>query len=424
MDNLFTLEGLASLNGIRLLREYTGPIKVDYNAQLALKTRAMKIAPIATKLLITPAVREIMEDMKKLEISESTMFKIAHVGCSVSAPMTGTMLLTNIPEGADESKIQATCTTPLPKPLMTVRDGTQLTTEVSSARSQGDDDWERILGDDQLGYSGITFMIASLFRLITKEPEAYLRSLPRIKITYQAFYGGSSSAVSFFNPSVEALSMISQGFRTFRHVVAGIIYRVSNAEKTLLPGSKGYQVLQFLMFPHLQYTGMRAYPMIQQIMAKCTLLTRAETLDWLTTEDTKDAIRMVSHIATTYDVPSGKNQRDCLWKYARHLNEGYFLDLQSKRNKELLANLAALHKQLGLDSSNTSASTDNIAILRNCSVLKENAKRFADTFIQCYRSISAESGKLGSNAKRLSERRAAMHASTSISNQDKEPMET
>ncbi|KAI8022132.1 nucleoprotein [Camellia lanceoleosa] len=136
---------------------------------------------------------------------------------------------------------------------------------------------------------------------------------------------------------------------------------------------------------------MSAYQMFVELIHKLTLMKPAQILTRLRIPETEDCIDEVARICISFDWPSHKQGSipSRFWRYARMVDPGYFLKLQSKSNVLAVAILSELcYKYCSTDHR-------NMVVLANQDQIKKEAAKFVDDFEFDYDMLQLKSPKGG-----------------------------
>ncbi|KAL7188042.1 hypothetical protein ACSBR1_037979 [Camellia fascicularis] len=213
---------------------------------------------------------------------------------------------------------------------------------------------------------------------ITKSVDNYMRSMDRIAKGFSSFYKTSSFTVKSFKPSICELSVIKDGLSSCVDIKNTLVNHVAYADTRYQYDSDRTKLglLRFVIVQHLELTGMSAYQMFVEVIHKLTLMTTESFLAPLRIPKTEDCIDEIGRICMSFDRPSHKQGSipSRFWRYARIVDLGYFLKLQSKSNILAVAILSELCYRY------CHADNRNMVVLANQDQIKKDAAKFVDDF--------------------------------------------
>jgi hypothetical protein len=375
----------------------TGPTEVTYTAASLItanyKYRELTVVPDNDIKSLGVSVIKALEDRK---VSEDILIKMCRLALSLKAG-NGESVFT-LPAVTFASKVTAAPNTatfvPSPSDVSGATDYLNVATGKSSASSsQGKKSISDLADKDENHLTSIPYIMCSFLRLMIKPPSAWSNAIGAIKTQYGVFYGTTSKFVTGFPADQDVATVVKNAFDTFKPVVNYLAYTAGVTDKAHTTNSKEHGMFVYFMGQHLSYSGMHAYPMTIELMIKCKGISPAQFLTFLDVEETHDALKEIHRIATTLDAPSStaRASRDFLWKYARIIDEGFFLKLQNKRNKEFLYGLAILHERNGLVTNSQYAKPTNMAVLKNQDSLRTDAEEYANLFMFLYKKAIGQS---------------------------------
>lgn len=369
-----------------------GPTEVPYTLErLKADNVNVRITRCEHAAIVT-SVKKIIKDLNEKTFTEKSLLDLISLALALRTKeeeevfsLPNEMYYT-LDEGAVNS------TTPVPSSFGDVNSQIEMLTTIMGRTSEMHvtpaNDYEETIQHDGAIYKAGPYWACSFLRLLTKEPEGWRRAMGAIKTQFGTFYGMASSFITGYEPIISHAQQVKTAMDTFRRVSRIIVSVAATTEKQVVPNSKCHHMLIYFMSQHLSFTGMSTYPMITSILHKMRGMPPPIILSLLTIEENRPALRMYYDIATTRDAPSDsdRSKRDFMWKYARLVNEGFFLTLQNKRNVELLYGLVILSKKLGLASSGSYSDPENMAVLVGKQSIKDDAAEFAEAVYTLYKS--------------------------------------
>ncbi|UTQ11535.1 N [Cereal chlorotic mottle virus] len=388
----------------------TGPSEVTYSAATLItsnyKYRPLEALSDAEIKTIGVTAIKALEDKK---VSEAVLVQICRLALSLKASNGEKVFVAPSVSFASKEETTPKSDTFVPSPADT-RGATDYlsvaTGKSSSSASQSKKTVSTLASEDPNYATSIPYIMSSFIRLIVKPATAWSNAIGAIKTQYGVFYGTTSKFVTGFPADPDMAVVVKNAFDTFKPIVNYLAYVAGVTDKAQNSNSKEHGMFVYFMGQHLSFSGMHAYPMTIELMLKCKGISPALFLTFLDVEETTEAVKEIHRIATTYDAPSStaRGSRDFLWKYARIIDEGFFLKLQNKKNKEFLFSLAILHEKMGLISNNQYAKPTNMMILKNQEGLRADAEEFANLFIFLYKKAVGQ----GEGAAPISKLRAQM----------------
>nr|DAZ90657.1 TPA_asm: nucleocapsid protein [Asplenium virus 1] len=214
-----------------------------------------------------------------------------------------------------------------------------------------------IIENDELHLAqGITYISASLIRLITKESINYSKAIPHLMMNFYKFYK-KQFPIGNFSVNSRCLEVLRSMYQTdsrLKNSTTGLLYYYDE-----LSTHKG--LCRMLYEQHLSYTGLHAFPLFIQAVAK-THLTPSELLSALDCRKTRKSLLVISLLINDYEVKPNEERSRRTYKYARIWDPEMFSSLQTKNCTELVCILAYLNKMVGTQGAGNIL---DIAMVRN-----------------------------------------------------------
>nr|QCS90257.1 nucleoprotein [Maize mosaic nucleorhabdovirus] len=215
--------------------------------------------------------------------------------------------------------------------------------------------------DAEVKMKAISFLCCTLLRLSVKEPSHIMQAINSIRQRFGSLYGVSSPTLNSVTFNRSQLSRIKQGIETYPSARGTVFYYTRYADVTHGYTTKEYGICRFLLFQHLELEGMHIYKMLLALLGEWSTVPIGLLLTWIRNPRSKLAINEIVKIVKELDKP----EVDKGWKYARMVNNTFFLDLSSRRNTYLCAVLASLNKKNVPQGSGEYADPTNIAVIKN-----------------------------------------------------------
>ncbi|AAT66750.1 N [Maize fine streak virus] len=339
--------------------------------------------------------KTVLTKLSDKKITEKTLFDMCRIALSLKAPNGQDVF--KIPTvtfaGAKTGGQDDTNLVPVPSDTSKTTEYLQTVTSKSSTSQATQKKSLSTYVDNDANYeTAIPYFLCSFLRLIVKQPESWRRAFGDIKEQYGKFYGKTSNLITNAEDDLSIASVVKVAFDTFKPIVNFIAYVAGETDKGLSPNTKEHGMFTYFVGQHLSFVGMHVYPMVAELMQKCKGIKQDLFLTFLDVDETKESVKEICRIMTTYDAPSQTDRasRDFLWKYARVIDEGFFLKLQNKKNKEFLYGLALIHEKMGLVRSVSYAKPTNMAILQNQDGLRADAEEYANLFVFLYKKATGQ----------------------------------
>nr|AYN79141.1 nucleocapsid protein [maize Iranian mosaic virus] len=209
--------------------------------------------------------------------------------------------------------------------------------------------------------AAIAFLSCTLMRLAIKEPKHIMDAMTNIRSRYGSLYGRSSPFLNSVTFNLSQLSRIKQGLETYAVARGTLFYYTRHADSTYTYTTPSYGICRYLLFQHLELEGMHIYKMLLALQTEWATVPMRLLLTWIRNPRSKLAVLEIVKILTNWD----KANVDKGWKYARLVNNTFFLNLSSRRNTYLCAVLAALNKKFVPQGTGDYVNPNNIAVIKN-----------------------------------------------------------
>ncbi|KAK8520324.1 hypothetical protein V6N13_031219 [Hibiscus sabdariffa] len=193
----------------------------------------------------------------------------------------------------------------------------------------------------------MSYICASVLRLVTKSDQSYLKSWEHITRSFNTCYRKDFPV--FFKPDAICVRAIRD------RIHANLILKYSVAP--FLVGMRDLNEIdqgmcKMLFEQHLAFTGMHAYPLMMKCVEKLSLST-SEVAAVLRYPVTEKALKTIQYIRSHYEFPETPEEKamaskGSLWKYARIFYDNRFDGIQTKNCPYLVAILARAAKKLGV----------------------------------------------------------------------------
>lgn len=351
----------------------------NFDLEDVLKKEYVRIKSYTDQTLVLQDWKKVQQSIKE-GISEESLYLLMSMACHLPNPEDGLPLLADhYPNSTLFSQSKLRSTNPIRKvPRI----------QPSREANQGRED-----DDDNVGAKAACYLSANLMKLITKSVDNYMRSMDRIAKGFFSFYKTSSFTVESFKPSIRELSVIKHGLSSCVDIKNTLVNHVAYADTRYQYDSDQTKLglLRFVIVQHLELTGMSAYRMFVEVIHKLPLMTTGPFLARLRIPETEDCIDEIGRICMSFDRPSHKQGSipSRFWRYARIVDPGYFLKLQSKSNILAVAILSELcYRYCYTDNR-------NMVVLANQDQIKKDAAKFVDDFKFDYDMLRLKSANTG-----------------------------
>ncbi|AZP55470.1 nucleocapsid protein [Morogoro maize-associated virus] len=248
--------------------------------------------------------------------------------------------------------------------------------------------------DAEIKAKAISFLCCALLRLSVKEPSHIMSAITSIRQRFGSLYGLSSNMLNTVQFTRQQLSRIKQGIETYPAARGTIFYYIRYADTQYSNSDKSYGVCRFLLFQHLELEGMHIYKMLLALLTEWSTVPIGLLLTWIRNPKSALAVAEIKNIVTNYDKPS----LDKSWKYARMVDNTFFLNIASRRNVYMCALLASLNKKHVPQGSGDYADPRNIAVIKTMDAAIKNQVAIDVTLVErIYEKylVSAGSGEAG-----------------------------
>ncbi|UTQ50619.1 MAG: nucleocapsid [Tomato alphanucleorhabdovirus 1] len=275
------------------------------------------------------------------------------------------------------------------------------------------------LNTDDVAVSG-PYICMALLRLVAKTVESFQRSLPTLKSSFGRFYGFQSQAVNSFAPPTQSLMQIIQGLDTYTAASQTLSWMLGQAETTIPRSDKNHGFMRYLIYQHAEMRGMQVYKMLLTTLAGLPAITPAKFLRAIEIPDAVTTIKTIVDIVQKLDLPP-ERVTDHHWKYAKYVDQSYFVNLSASRNTKFIYLIACIMEKEGLVTGPSYANPKNIKVLE---AIKNNPstsayfEKMADNFHLVYEGMESLSGEGVGVVMRMSNphrpmKRPAQEATTS-----------
>ncbi|UPG17077.1 nucleocapsid protein [Alphanucleorhabdovirus physostegiae] len=239
------------------------------------------------------------------------------------------------------------------------------------------------------------YICMALLRLIAKTVESFQRSLTTLKANFGRFYGVQSQAVNDFAPPTQSLMQIIQGLDTYTAASQTLSWMLGQAETTVPRSDKNHGFMRYLIYQHAEMRGMQVYKMLLTTLAGLPAITPAKFLRAIEIPDAVTTIKTIVNIVQKLDLPP-ERVIDYHWKYAKYVDQSYFVNLSASRNAKFIYLIACIMEKEGLVTGPAYANPKNIKVLE---ALKNNPstsayfEKMADNFHMVYEGLEGLSGE-------------------------------
>nr|CDK85657.1 Nucleoprotein [Eggplant mottled dwarf virus] len=239
------------------------------------------------------------------------------------------------------------------------------------------------------------YICMALLRLVAKTVESFQRSLPTLKSSFGRFYGVQSQAVNSFSPPTRSLIQIIQGLDTYTAASQTLSWMLGQAESTIPRSDKNHGFMRYLIYQHAEMRGMQVYKMLLTTLAGLPAITPAKFLRAIEIPDAVTTIKTIVDIVKKLDLPP-ERVVDHHWKYAKYVDQSYFVNLSASRNTKFIYLIACIMEKEGLITGPAYANPKNIKVLES---IKNNPstsayfERMADNFHMVYEGLESLSGE-------------------------------
>ncbi|DBA36855.1 TPA_asm: N [Celery gammacytorhabdovirus 1] len=223
------------------------------------------------------------------------------------------------------------------------------------------------------------FLAAYLMRLLVKDANNIVASLPSMKNRFESFYGPSRTVAGFVITSREAQTykdvLISMGAISVTYVHA-LAYTHNDRFDELDERERG--LLGYLALIHFAYSGIHSINLMADLQ-KETHAPLGLLLTLFHNDVTAPALRKMRQIYQDYERTEAAPNRSITHRYCTHFGQDYFAQLRTRNCGHLVYTI--IHALKVFKVHNDISDPERIAAIQSLGVPMRNTLRLAGTII-------------------------------------------